>query len=188
MNITMWGLDDDKELIRKALGGSERAWFKLIRRYESRVFNLAYRMTGNRQDALDLMQEAFLAAFRNLPNFRHDGPFPAWLLRITSHRSVDFIRRRRINPLHGADDVSDLEIGRTHVEQEAEDHQLRRTLIDVMKNLPVEQRQVVELKFFQGLTFEDIAIQIGIPANTAKTRLYSALKTLKGAKELIHAL
>ena len=184
----MWLLDDDKQLISRALSGSERAWVKLVRRYESRVYNLAYRMTGSQQDALDLMQESFLAAFRNLPNYRHDGPFPAWLLRITSHRSVDFLRRRRGNPLHRAEDVQDHEPESGSLESDAEHHQLRRQLLSVLQRLPVEQRQVVELKFFQGLTFEDIAGQIGIPANTAKTRLYAALKTMRGHKELYHAL
>lgn len=184
----MWAMDDDKQLISRALNGSERAWFKLVRRYESRVYNLAYRMTGNRQDAMDLMQEAFLAAFRNLPNYRHEGPFPAWLMRITSHRSVDFLRRRRGNPLHKADDVQDHSLPTAALETEAEQHQLRRQLLSVLQRLPTEQRLVVELKFFQGLTFEDIAEHIGIPANTAKTRLYAALKTLRGVKELYHAL
>ncbi|MFZ5842651.1 MAG: RNA polymerase sigma factor [Pseudomonadota bacterium] len=185
----MFGIADDGELIAKALGGSQRAWLSLVRRHEKRVYNLAYRMTGNRQDALDLMQEAFLAVYRNLPNYRAEGVFAAWLLRIVANRAVDFLRRRRGNPLHKAAEVDeDVIVADDSSHRRVEQDSLRSTLLRLMAQLSNDQRLVVELKFFQHLTFEEIAGQLGIPENTAKTRLYTALQKLRGNEELKHAL
>jgi len=184
----MWIRGDDGELIRRALGGSQRAWLELVRRHEGRVYNLAWRMTGNAHDALDLMQEAFLAVYRNLPNYRAEGAFPAWLLRIVANRAVDFLRRRRANPLHQAQDVEALEAEAAEEAALTEQDQLRATLKRLLGALSAEQRIVVELKFFQQLNFREIAAQLGIPENTAKTRLYTALQGLRGVEELKHAL
>lgn len=186
--MLMFGITDDGELIAKALGGSQRAWLSLVRRHERRVYNLAYRMTGNRQDALDLMQEAFLAVYRNLPNYRAEGAFAAWLLRIVANRAVDFLRRRRGNPLHRAAEVDEEHIATETSYDGAEQDSLRATLLRLMAGLSNEQRLVVELKFFQHLTFDEISKHLGIPENTAKTRLYTALQNLRGHEELKHAL
>lgn len=186
----MFGLDDnDQALITRALQGSERAWLTLVRRYEKRVYNLSLRLCGNRQDALDLTQEAFLAVYRNLPNFRGECVFVGWLLRIASHRGVDFLRRRHTNPLHAAGEVDeDHSDHRQSASHATEQQRLRSALNRQMQQLSAEQRVVVELKFFQHLTFDEIAVQIGISENTAKTRLYSALTKLRSAEELQHAL
>jgi RNA polymerase sigma-70 factor (ECF subfamily) len=184
----MFGLDTDNHLIQRALQGSERAWLSLVRRYEKRVYNLCLRLCGNRQDALDLTQEAFLAVYRNLPNYRGDGVFVGWLLRIASHRGVDFLRRRHSNPLHAAGEVDDEHSDHRNASEATEQQRLRAALNRQMQQLSPEQRVVVELKFFQHFTFEEIAAQIGIPENTAKTRLYSALSKLRSAEELQHAL
>jgi RNA polymerase sigma-70 factor (ECF subfamily) len=187
-NRTMWSRGEDGELIKRALGGSQRAWVELVRRHERRVYNLAWRMTGNSHDALDLMQEAFLAVYRNLPNYRADGAFPAWLLRIAANRAVDFLRRRRVNPLHQAVDMDDCGLAALDYGGTAENDELRATLLRLLATLSAEQRVVVELKYFQHLSFREIARQLGIPENTAKTRLYAALQGLRGVEELKHAL
>ena len=185
----MFGFNDsDYDLIQRALQGKERAWLALVRRYEKRVYNANLRLCGNRQDALDLTQEAFLAVYRHLPNYRGDGVFAAWLLRIVSHRGVDFLRRRHSNPLHAASEIDDGHSTHHSASLATEQQRLRSALDRQMQQLSAEQRLVVELKFFQHLTFDEIARQIGIPENTAKTRLYSALQKLRGAKELQHAL
>lgn len=183
----MWR-SDDGELIARALAGSQRAWLGLVRRHETRVYNLAYRMTGNRQDALDLMQEAFLAVYRNLPNYRGEGVFAAWLLRIVVNRAVDFLRRRHGNPLHRAAELDESLVSAEAHPHGAEQDSQRALLLRLLGRLSPSQRLVVELKFFQHLSFPEIARQLGIPENTAKTRLYSALQGLRQHEELKHAL
>ncbi len=179
------GASDDK-LVARALAGSDSAWNKLIRRYERRVYNYALRMVGNPDDAQDMMQEVFLGVHRNLPGYRGDGAFAAWLFRIASFRCTDFLRRRRF---HAAfDEEASPEISTSEPHAEAMATHANAQIVSALAELPAEQRHVVELKFFQHFTFEDIARQLGISPNTAKTRLYAALKKLKKHEELRDAM
>lgn len=176
----------DETLVARAVRGSGGAWRVLVRRYQRRIYNYALRMVGHPDDAADLMQEVFMGAYRNLPSYRGDGPFPAWLFRIASFRCTDYLRRRRVHePFdeHNGDlpstDAPEVGLLATHANRE---------IVAALAGLPAEQRHVVELKFFQGFTFEDIAGQLGISPNTAKTRLYTALKKLRQSEELRDAL
>lgn len=182
----MLGAVSDETLVTRAVAGSNRAWFKLVKRYEKRVYNYALRMVGHPDDALDLMQEVFLGVHKNLASFRGDAPFPAWLFRIASFRCTDYLRRRRFNDEF--DEKSGHVNGAPGPEEETLTTHANQRIMAALATLPTEQRQVVELKFFQQFTFDDIAGQLGISSNTAKTRLYSALKKLKKQEELRDAL
>ncbi len=172
----------DQKLIDGALAGSDSAWQKLVKRYEKKVYNYALRMVGHPDDAFDLMQEVFVGVHRNLASYRGDGAFPAWLFRIASFRCTDYLRRRRFSEeFDEARAEAPESLGpqamtmATHANQR---------ISAALMSLPAEQRHVVELKFFQHFTFEDISEQLGISPNTAKTRLYSALKKLRANPEL----
>ena len=176
----------DETLVKHALAGSDGAWTKLVRRYERRIYNYALRMVGHQDDAMDLMQEVFLGVYRNLSGYRGDGVFAAWLFRIASFRCTDYLRRRRDfrefdeTTAEASDDLAPPDAAMaTH----ANDRIAR-----ALQTLPVEQRHVVELKFFQQFTFDDIGEHLGISPNTAKTRLYGALRKLRDIEELQHAL
>ncbi len=179
----------DQNLIDKALGGSQRAWLKLVRRYESRVYNYCLRMCGSSNDAMDLMQEVFLAVYRNLPNFRGQSQFITWLFRIAANKSTDWLRGRHRIPTHNA-----IQVEPEHkISEESPHHQLQTEQSNAqiqhsLAVLPDDQRLVIELKFFQHFTFEEIAHQLGISPNTAKTRLYAALNKLKGQLEVQHVV
>ena len=173
----MLGAATDEALIERALGGSDRAWQKLVKRYEKRIYNYALRMVGHPDDAFDLMQEVFVGVHRNLPSYRGDGAFPAWLFRIASFRCTDYLRRRRFT-----DEFDET----THVTEDTPGPQsllmtthANQQITAALDSLSTDQRHVVELKFFQNFTFDDIAGQLGISPNTAKTRLYSALKKMR---------
>ena len=182
----MLGNVSDTTLVSRALAGSESAWNKLIKRYEKRVYNYALRMVGHPDDAYDLMQEVFVGVHRNLAGFRGDGAFPAWLFRIASFRCTDYLRRRRRHDEY--DDERAVDEEHFGPEQMAATTDSNEQISAALQALPNEQRQVVELKFFQHFTFDDIAGQLGISPNTAKTRLYAALKKLKQHEELRDAL
>ena len=176
----------DEQLVARALEGSARAWRTLVRRYERRIYNYALRMVGHPDDAADLMQEIFMGVYKNLGGYRGEAAFPAWLFRIASFRCTDYLRRRRLHEAfdeHNGDALSphepELSLLATHA---------NRDIAAALASLPPEQRHVVELKFFQGFTFEDIAVQLGISPNTAKTRLYTALRKLRHNEELRDAL
>lgn len=197
-------MEHDNELIANALNGSLQAWETLVRRYEGRVYNYSLRLTGNRDDALDLMQDVFLGVYRNLSRFRGESQFISWLFRIAHNKSVDLARRRQANPVKSQalpvdpDEWPDFQASGSQwsglpasesgpqalamaVEKNAAIHQL-------LQALGVEQRLILELKVFQGMTFEEIAMMQDISANTAKTRFYSALKKLRALLEGHHEL
>ncbi len=182
----MLGTVSDETLVSRALAGSNGAWMKLVKRYEKRVYNYALRMVGHPDDAFDLMQEVFMGVHRNLASFRGDGAFPAWLFRIANFRCTDYLRRRRVH--EEFDDERGFLNGAPGPEEQTFTTHANQQIAAALGALPAEQRQVVELKFFQHFTFEDIAAQLGISPNTAKTRLYSALRKLKTHEELRDAL
>lgn len=190
---------DDKTLIAKALDGSQRSWTKLVARHERRVYNYCLRMTGDSHDAMDLMQEVFLSIYRHLPSFRGQAQFTTWMFRIAANKSIDFLRSRNrqayTNHTSLDDDETELAMDEHYVapEHQRPDHlyELQRHNQDIQQTLlqlKPEQRLVVELKFFQHCTFEEISYQIGIPVNTVKTRLYTALQKLKTHLEVQHVM
>lgn len=174
----------DETLVERALDGSARAWQRLIARYERRLFNHALRLTGHREDAIDLTQDILLAVYRNLHTFRGESAFAAWLFRIARYRCTDHLRRRRSHEPFEEESEQFRADPRDEPEDAATAHATNRRLLRAMARLPEEQRLVVELKFFQQFTFEDIAEQVGISPNTAKTRLYTALRKLRGDTDL----
>lgn len=190
----MFGLSQsDEQLVTQALKGSARAWAKLVQRYERKVYNHALRMTGHADDALDLMQDSFLAAYRNLPNYRGEGAFGGWLLRIAGNRSLDFLRRRQLTRSHFQEDPDGeacaLALAPETPFEQLADSQRRERVLQQLRRLPPEQRLVVELKFFHDLSFEEIGAQLRIPVNTAKTRLYAGLAKLRTHElELSHVI
>ena len=191
--------DQDELLIGDALKGSARAWEKLVKRYELQVYNFSLRFMGNQTDALDLMQEVFLGVFRNLHRFRGESLFTTWVFRIAHNKAVDMNRRRRLfteKDLYGQQDADDEE--GDPFEQLSDNRPQQDPAVGLVEErgnkeisrylavLSWDQRLIVELKVFQSHTFEEIAELQDIPANTAKTRFYSALKKLKGLMEQEH--
>lgn len=184
-------IDEDEALIAAALKGSAYAWEKLVKRYESKIYNHGFRLTGNSSDAMDLMQEVFLGVYRNLHRFRGDAKFSSWIFRIAHNKAVDMNRRKRLmtSPpkFSEADEGDEFERfpGKTDLEPENrlgnEEQNVR--VLKMLNELSSDQRSIVELKVFQSLTFDEIAGLQDISANTAKTRFYSALKKLKVVSE-----
>ncbi len=182
----------DWQLIQKALAGSESSWGKLVKRYQAEIYNHALRMTVIEADAHDLMQEIFLAVFRSLPGFRGDAKFRTWLYRIASNRSIDYLRRKKLPTA----DIDVNAITENHQLEASTDNdklqdllqqqQSNQIILQFMNRLPVEYRCILELKFYQQFTFEEISQQLGIPSNTVKTRFYSSLIKMKYMVEKDH--
>lgn len=182
----MFERSDDK-LVQQALKGNKNAWMTLVTRYEGSIFNYTLRMVGNREDAKDLMQDIFISVFRNLSSFRGEAKFKNWLFRIAHYRCIEFYRRKK--PTTSLDEAPEqVEHERDACpEYSLKQGQQAQALTIAMQRLPVNQRSVVELKFFQNFTFDEIAEQLGVSSNTAKSRLYSALDKLKGELEVSYA-
>lgn len=187
-------MTSDEKLITRALGGSERSWVSLVKRHEKPVYNYCLRMTRNATDAMDLMQEVFLAVYRNLPSYSGRGVFRPWMMRIAVNKYIDFLRSRERQPQHNGEEYLEQESMYLQDRQPGnpdaafEQMNLAREVKTLMQQLSTEQRLVVELKFFQHFTFEEIGYQLGISANTVKSRLYAALQKMKGQMENQHVM
>ena len=187
-------MEQDNELIERALNGSLQAWEDLVRRYEGRVYNYSLRLTGNRDDALDLMQDVFMGVYRHLERFRGDSQFVSWLFRIAHNKAVDLVRRRHASPVKyqvlpdDPDEWPDVSDTATNPQSAALTNEKNAMIQRLLDALTPEQRLILELKVFQSMTFEEIAMMQDISANTAKTRFYSALKKLRALMEEDHEL
>lgn len=175
----------DERLVKQALADNKKAWLQLISRYERLVYNYALRMVGNREDALDLMQEVFLSVFRHLASWRGESSFKTWLMTIAHHRCIEHYRRRKLisSDSELTDHASDDEWH--NPEQVYAGQQRGQQLFRAMQKLSLEQRLVVELKFFQHMQLADIAQQLEIPLSTAKSRLYGAVTKLQEWVEVV---
>lgn len=187
-------IDEDEALIAAALNGSAFAWEKLVKRYESRIYNHGLRLMGNSSDAMDLMQEVFLGVYRNLHRFRGDAKFSSWIFRIAHNKAVDLNRRKRILTTGGGLDEEGPELDKYPDEHGDEpdarmqEQQQNGQIMSMLTKLPFDQRLIVELKIYQSQTFEEIAEMQDISVNTAKTRFYTALRKLKTVSEENHVL
>ncbi len=183
----MFLVQDDNTLIEKALKGNQNAWKKLVKRHEKALYGYTLRMTGNPSDAMDLMQETFLAVCRNLPDFRHQSTFKTWMFSLAYYRCMDFYRRKKLALAEDQepDAIEDQEQTFCPTEN-LQQLQTQQGLIDAVAKLTAEQKQIVEMKIFQQQTFDDVAMQLGLSTNTVKSRFYAAinrLKTIIGSNE-----
>ena len=175
----------DEELVERAADGDAEAFNELVVRWERPIHALAYRVLGREEDARDVCQEAFLRAFRGLKGFKGQAKFSSWLYRIALNLCRDWLRRERrrgfVQPSEGFDLDEQRIVDPTT--ETAEDLIVRRDLGQavsrVMAQLPPEQRTVIVLKEYHGLTFREIAELIGCPLSTVKTRLYQGLGVLR---------
>jgi RNA polymerase sigma-70 factor, ECF subfamily len=159
----------DEALLAQFLRGDSGAFEELVRRHEDRVFALAYRMTGDRQDALDATQDAFIMAFRRAHSFRGESSFGTWIYRIAINASLDVIRKRRRAPRPVEDVLTD---DRGAPNSALEDSVV--ATIDVsraLRRLPHDYREAVALHDLAGVPYEEIARMTGVSLGTVKSRI-----------------
>jgi len=176
----------DEELVDRARAGDLDSFNQLVGRWERPIYALAYRTLGREEEARDVVQEAFLRAFRGLKGFKGEAKFSSWLYRITLNLCRDWIRRERRAPIaQMPEDVDPLELAdeRASPTESVEDLVARREMSEAvtraMAELPEEQRTAILLKEYHGLTFQEIADTLDCPLSTVKTRLYQGLSVLR---------
>lgn len=189
--------NEEQRLISAAQAGDLEAFNQIVRLYETRVYNLCYRMLGDADAAADATQDAFIAAFRNVRSFR-GGVFKAWLLRIATNACYDALRARKRRPavsLDSADNEDDNT--RTEASDPGESldemvvrQELSAAIQQGLAELPEDQRIVIILSDIQGLAYEEIAQITGVQLGTVKSRLSRArakLRDILRAGELLPA-
>lgn len=177
----------DGEIVRRILAGEEDLFESLVRRYQTRVQSHVARMVGNRDDALDLSQEIFVKVFQALDRYNPEFKFSTWLFRIAGNAAIDHLRKRR--PRTVPLEVQDPESGRlSSPEYRTSDLDpyalLRNTergdaIASAIESLPAEFRELIALRHFTGLSYEEIAEVKGMPLGTVKNKLFRARAVLK---------
>jgi RNA polymerase sigma-70 factor (ECF subfamily) len=165
---------EDAELVTRALAGSEPAFRDLVVRYQRPVHGLIMRMVRDRGLAEDLSQEVFIKAYRALGTFDPKRKFSSWLFKIAHNTAIDQLRRRQVEtvPLESPDEEkTDLLALLPDPEGESPDTRLKRRSL-------AEAREVVVLRFQEGLAYEEIAEITGLPLGTVKTHLHRARKAM----------
>ncbi len=161
------------------------SWEEIVRTHSARVYRLAYRLTGNAQDAEDLTQEVFVRVFRSLSHYT-PGTFEGWLHRITTNLFLDMARRRRRIRFEGlADDA----VQRLHgpgptPAQAFEDRHLDTDVAAALEAMPPEYRAAVVLCDIEGLSYEEIATTLGVKLGTVRSRIHRGRAHLRAA--LVH--
>lgn len=173
---------DESRLIEAARSGDLEAFNALIRRYQDRLYNMAYRIMGDHDSAADAVQEALIAAFRGIRSFR-GGSFQAWLARIVTNACYDELRRRRRRPQASLEALFVVEQGPEAEwtlppvegpESYVENRELAELLHQALQSLPEDQRVVLVLADVEGYSYEEIAEILRVPIGTVKSRLSRA--------------
>ncbi|MCH9027448.1 MAG: sigma-70 family RNA polymerase sigma factor [Proteobacteria bacterium] len=167
--------DRDTELISDCRRGDRNALETLVRRYEKPIYNVAYRMLGNPDDAADITQIAFLKVFENLDRYNPKFKFFSWIYRIAVNESINLLKRR--GHLEPFDDrqASNLRDPEEMVEAE----RLCNCVQEVLMELQEEYRAVIVLRHFTECSYHEIGEILQIPDKTVKSRLYTARQIMK---------
>lgn len=175
----------DAALVRDAVDGKPEAFNALVRRWERKVYSYLVYLTGQPEDALDMCQEVFVSAYQHLGRLRDVEGFRPWLFQIAHNTACSEMRRLRGRQFDEALDVVDETAGRSRRSSMPGDRtgwelsELKLVVEKALAALPVEQREAVILKVYQGFKFAEIAEIQNCPLSTVKTRVYTGFEQLR---------
>lgn len=173
--------DELADLVAAATRGDAGAFEALVRATHAETYTLAYRLTGDHEDARDVTQDAYLRAYRALPRFRGDARFTTWLYRITANSASTLLGHRARHRHEEWDEEVPVVDERVQVDPvaRAEGDSLRHHLTEALRRLPPGLRQVVVLRDVYDLPHDAIAEELGISVTAAKVRLHRARRRLR---------
>lgn len=177
----------DDDLVGRAREGDDGARSELARRYRKPGYILALQLTGNREDALDICQEAMLRLFANLDQLDRSRSLRPWLYTVVRNLARDLWRRRKVRraePLAvevGAESGHEIVDRADGPERQAAKSELRQNLWLALSRLSPKQREILVLRDYQDLSYEELSAILGIPLGTVMSRLHTARKNLRAA-------
>jgi RNA polymerase sigma-70 factor (ECF subfamily) len=166
-----------QELIRRAQNGNTAAFGQLVMCHQQAVYNIAYRLTGNRQEAEDVAQEAFVKTYQALDRFDAQRPFAPWLYRIATNTALNWIKRRR--PEAELDEEIAPHSATPNPEAQAIAAETAERLRDAIADLPPNYRAAIELRHFHGLSYHEMSEALGVPLSDVKSWLFRARRRLQ---------
>jgi RNA polymerase sigma-70 factor (ECF subfamily) len=178
---------EDRVLVADAKKGDAKAFEKLESKYRKSVYYMLLKMVKNADDAEDLTQEAFAKAFVSIHKFDSKYAFSTWLFRIATNNCIDFIRKKRVmtvsidQPVEGDDGSSmrfDVRDHNLDPNQTMLKKQRKQYLAKAIDRLPEKYRTLVDLRYFQELSYEEVANELQIPLGTVKAQLFRARELL----------
>jgi len=177
---------EDSLLIKRALGGDQKAFHKLRMKYYDAIFKLVNRMVHNRQEVEDLTQEAFIKAFTSLDRFDNQYSFSTWLYKIATNNSIDYIRKKKLQtfsinkPVESEENDYSFELPDTEPEpdQELISSQRKKMLDEAMNSLPPKYRQVILMRHVDEKEYQEIAKALKLPLGTIKAHIFRARELL----------
>jgi len=174
---------EEKELVRRTIEGDEEAFGVLVKKYRTKVFNLAYSLTRDRDAADDLAQESFIKAYFALPRFKLKSGFGTWLYRITMNTVKDYLRKKgRIREVPFEKEIEHLVIQEDEMERKEkkqQEEQNRRLVHEAIQSLPEKYQLILSLRDIQGFSYGEIADILNVSPGTVDSRLHRARKTLR---------
>jgi RNA polymerase sigma factor (sigma-70 family) len=180
--------NDDYELVLEAVKGNQKAYETLMNRYRYSVYHALFKMVNNRDDAEDLTMEAFGKAFQKLPSYAPNYAFSTWLFRIAINNCIDHIRKKRLKTFSmdetmKSDSETSFAQNISNFEPDAEQmmmHEQKITHVrEMVQQLSAKYRMMIELRYYEELTYEEIAQEMKLPLGTVKAQLFRA-------KEILH--
>jgi len=178
--------DEELRIIQKVVDGDRNAFEELVLANQRNVYNLALKMTGNEDDALDISQEAFIKAYGQLEGFRGESRFSVWLYRTTYNLCIDFLRKRpkaqviSLSPDDDRDDDRALELPdlRNLPEDSVIRREVRKELAEGIRELGPKHREILVMREITGMSYSDIAGSLNMSEGTVKSRLARARSSL----------
>ena len=184
----------DTRLAKLARKGDQRAFAEIVELYKDKLYHLGYRMTGNRQEAEDVVQETFLRVFNNLDRYDENQKFSTWIYRIATNLCIDRLRKRKnvysldaeSGDHEGLDGYSMLPSDDRTPESELMLSETQRVIHEAMETLPPKYKSVMVLRYMQDLSLQEISDVLDMPVTTVKTRVHRGREFMR--KKLEHKL
>lgn len=181
-------IENEINLLKKSKNGDIEAFEELIEAYQKKVFNIAFRMIGNYDDASELAQEVFIKIFKGIKSFKEESTFSTWVYKITTNVCLDELRKTRNKKSISLDEELKLDDGEVQIqivdqrpspETLFEQKEIKKTVKKAIDNLSHEHRIVIILRELNGLNYEEIAKILKCPVGTVKSRINRAKQELK---------
>lgn len=171
MNIT------DEEIVNLILKGNGHIFEEIVKRYDKKIYNIAFRFTGNKQDSLDITQEILLKAYNSLKKYNSKYKFSSWILKITTNYCLDIKKKKEVETI--SLDIAVTKGEALSAEKVFIDTEDKKLIDECIRNLPHDYKIIIELYHKQNLSYQEIADILKLPMTKVKNRLYRARIILK---------